>query len=53
MKDLTQEQISIIVEALDQYQSQMELDDFDSFDEFDKREKDVSDIVDLLLESKR
>jgi hypothetical protein len=50
MKNLTQEQIDIIVEALDQYQAQMELDDFDSFEEFDERAQDVSDIMDLLLE---
>ena len=52
MKDLTQEQINIIVEALDLYQSDMQLDDFDSFDEFDKREQDVSDIIDLLRKIK-
>jgi hypothetical protein len=49
MKNLTQEQIDIIVEALDQYQAQMELDDFDSFKEHDERFEEVSDIMDLLL----
>ena len=49
MKNLTQEQIDIIVEALDQYQAQMELDDFDSDDEFDEKFQNVSDIMDLLL----
>lgn len=50
MKDLTQEQIDIIIEALEQYQAQMELDDFDTFDEYDEREQDVSDIIELLSE---
>ena len=50
MKNLTQEQIDIIVEALNQYQAQMELDDFDSFDESDERAQDVSDIIDLSSE---
>ena len=50
MKDLTQEQIGIIIEALEQYQAQMQLDDFDTFDEYDEREQDVSDIIKLLSE---
>ena len=48
MENVTSEQLDIIIEALEQYQAQMELDDFDSFDEFDKRSQDISDIINLF-----
>jgi hypothetical protein len=44
----TQDQLDLILKALEYYQQDMELDDFDSFEEFEQAEEELQNIINLI-----